>query len=190
MATPPVFSAGAVLTAAQMNAVGLWEVTPSGVTNGTLSGATVTVGSSVSSVTISGVWSSEFQNYRVVYQGIATSATNSLELTFGGSTGSTYNDGGFYVAVGGAALTTESQASRANIRIGIVSAGQSISGWFDVFAPNVNGSTWVNGGSMAASYYNWRQGVDTNTAQHTSFKLAATTGNMTGGTIRVYGYRN
>ena len=190
MATPPVFSAGAVLTAAQMNAVGLWEVTPSSATNGTLNGATVTVNSSVTSVTVNGVFSADYENYRVVYQGVSTSATNALELTFGGSTGSTYNDGGFYLAIGGAAITVESQASRANIRIGIVSASQSISGWFDIYAPNVSGQTWVNGGSMAASYYNWRQGVDTNTAAHTSFKLAAASGTMSGGKIRVYGYRD
>jgi hypothetical protein len=43
MATPPDFSSGAVLTAAQMNSVGLWLV------------KTQTVGTAVSSVAVTGV---------------------------------------------------------------------------------------------------------------------------------------
>ena len=50
MATPPTFSSGSVLTAAQMNAVGLWLV------------KTQTVGTAVSSVSVTDVFSSNYDN--------------------------------------------------------------------------------------------------------------------------------
>jgi hypothetical protein len=176
--TFPSFTTGEVLTAADMNAVGMWLV------------KTQTVGSAVTSVTVTSAFSSTYDNYRIVYDRVATSGTNSLNLTFGGSAGSTYNDAGYYIGIGTATITTETTLNRASIRIGIVETSSSISGWIDVFAPNISGRTWVNGGSMAPNFANWRQGVDTNTASHTAFTLTAAAGNMTGGTIRVYGYRN
>ena len=54
MATPPVFSAGAVLTAAQMNAVGLWEI------------KTQTIGTGVASFEVTGAFSSDYDNYKIV----------------------------------------------------------------------------------------------------------------------------
>jgi hypothetical protein len=177
----PSFSVGEVLTAADMNAVGLWLVKTQTIT---------TTAPLPTAVTVSDVFSSTYANYRIVYNGITTSGTNSLNLTLNGSTGSTYNDGGSYIAVGAAAVVVESAASRANIRVGIVEASQTLSGWFDIFGPNISGRTWVNGGSMTAGYFNWRQGVDTNSASHVSFTLTAAAGTLSGGTIRVYGYRN
>lgn len=177
MATPPDFSPGQVLTAAHMDAVGLWLV------------KTQTIGTSVASVTVSNVFSSTYANYRIVYENVATTGLNALNLTFNASTGSTYNDAGNFIVSGGG-QTIEATASRTSIRIGIVEASVSISGWFDCLAPNINGRTWVNGGSMGSLYFNWRQGVDTNTAQHTDFTLTPAAGTLTGGTIRVYGYRD
>ena len=65
MATPPTFSAGAVLTAAQMNKIGLWTTVPTSVANGTISGNAVTF-SGVSSVSLNGVFTSDFDAYRIV----------------------------------------------------------------------------------------------------------------------------
>jgi hypothetical protein len=138
--------------------------------------------------TVTSAFSSTYDNYRIVYNSIATTGLNALLLTFNGSTGSTYNDAGSFIVSGGG-QTIEANLARTNIRVGIVETSVSISGWFDCFAPNLNGRTWVNGGSMGSSYFNWRQGVDTNTAQHTAFTLTAAAGTMAAGTITVYGYR-
>lgn len=64
MATPPDFSAGAVLTAAQMNAIGMWRVA-----SGTLSTATTDFQS---------VFTSDFTNYRIVIDQISMNATGDL----------------------------------------------------------------------------------------------------------------
>lgn len=166
-------------------------VSSAGGTAATASNGVITVGTSNTSVTVTSAFGSGFDNYRVVYNGIETSATNALTLTLNGSTGSTYQDGGFYIGTGAAAITVESTVNRTSFRIGIVESGPvKIAGWFDVFGPNISGRTWVNGGSMTSGFFNWRQGTDTNTASHTGFSLIPVLGNLTGGTIRVYGYRN
>jgi len=60
MATPPVFSAGAVLTAAQMNAVGMWKISSQ-----TFSAA--------SAVTFDNVFTSDYRHYRIVVDAIHSS---------------------------------------------------------------------------------------------------------------------
>lgn len=76
MATPPDFSVGQVLTAAQMNAVGLWLIS-----SGTSSGTTA--------YNYDGVFTSDYENYRIVLSAIETSvADRALRLNFrvGGAT--------------------------------------------------------------------------------------------------------
>lgn len=61
------YTSGQVVTAADMNAVGLHLITPTSVTGGTLSGATVNIGTAVTSITVDGVFSSDFDNYRIMW---------------------------------------------------------------------------------------------------------------------------
>ena len=176
------FTTGEVLTAADTNTY---------LNNGGLVYVSATtVGSAVASVTVSSCFSSTYDNYRIVYNGVQTSGTNAITLKFNNSTGSTYNDAGYYIAVGTATIVAETLATNTQMRIGICETGSvTIGGWFDCLGPNISGRTWVNGGSMSPSYYNWRQGTDTNAASQTGFTLTPLSGTFTGGTITVYGYR-
>ena len=61
MATPPTFSSGAVLTAAQMNSVGLWLV----------AGGTVTSGSSFD---VNSCFTSDYDSYKIVLSNIRVAA--------------------------------------------------------------------------------------------------------------------
>ena len=74
MATPPVFTAGQVLTAAQMNKVGQWVVTPK------------TTFTAAASVGASGVFTSDFDDYLLVVRA-TTSSTGSggFQLTLAGT---------------------------------------------------------------------------------------------------------
>lgn len=65
MATPPVFTAGQVLTAAQMNKVGAWLVT-----NATFS--------AVSAVNVNNCFTSDFINYRVTWLIDASSTSQNV----------------------------------------------------------------------------------------------------------------
>ena len=148
-----------------------------------------TVGSGVTSVTVTGAFDSTYTDYKIVYDSIATTVANATNVKFNGSTGSTYNDGGWYVAVGTATLNPETTANTTAIRIGITEGVGTMSGSFDVFAPNLSGQTMVSGSCMSKSYVSSRFGTDYNTASHTAFTITALSGTMTGGTIYVYGYR-
>ena len=55
--TYPTFNSGDVLTAAEMNAVGLWLV------------KTQTIGTAVSSVTVTGAFSTDYDAYQIVVTG-------------------------------------------------------------------------------------------------------------------------
>ena len=81
MATPPVFVAGQVLTAAQMNQIGLWAV------------KTETAFTSATTVNIDNVFTSDFTNYRINIVATGSVATaGSLQLRVGGVNATTnYN---------------------------------------------------------------------------------------------------
>ena len=74
MATPPVFTAGQVLTAAQMNAIGQWVVTPK------------TTFTAASNVGASDVFTSDFDDYLLIIRA-TTSSTGSggFQLTLAGT---------------------------------------------------------------------------------------------------------
>ena len=55
--TYPTFTNGQVLPASDLNAIGLWLV------------KSQTVGTGVSSVTVSNAFSADFDNYRIIYSG-------------------------------------------------------------------------------------------------------------------------
>lgn len=94
MATPPVFTTGAVLTAAQMNGIGLW-----------LTGSVALAGQTTAS--ISNCFNSDFENYMLVWnvRGVAgTSASLSYQLALNGTpnaTAGSYIVGGRFVGFPG-----------------------------------------------------------------------------------------
>ena len=177
MATPPVFSAGAVLTAAQMNAVGLWLV------------KTQTVGSAVSSVTVSDVFSSDYDNYRVVLASIDGSVSDQISLlTFGSTTT------GYYGALSLVSLTAGTQTilTRSNAASNYLVASdvdKTTYASFDIYSPYLSERTGFAGTGFGYAYTSTFGGFVANTTSYTAFTITAGAGTMTGGTISVYGYR-
>ena len=179
MATPPDFTAGQVLTAAEMNAVGLWLV------------KTQTIGSAVTTVAVSNAFSADYTNYKILVSG-STGTSNvdmSLQLT-GSSTG--YS--GMYVAGSFAAstLTGFSDNNAASFtRAGAVLSGDSVNLNVDVVQPNLAKYTYVTGQVVQSSSAGTYTGVHKVATAYTGFTLLVTGGaNITGGTIHVYGYRD
>ena len=68
MATPPVFVSGAILTAAQLNAAGLWLTGTTTVTSGT-------------NCDVLGCFTSDFDSYRVVVSGLKTNTAGDVQIT-------------------------------------------------------------------------------------------------------------
>jgi hypothetical protein len=180
MATPPVFTAGQVLTAAQMNAVGLWHI------------SRTTVGSAVSSVTVSSAFSSDYDNYRILLHGIVPSTTAGLTIRFGAVvTG--YKFAGLLANYAGT-TSNIGTASGTALRLGNVDPTDLGGISADIYGPNLADKTNVtslasDGAGSTTGGVTMYAGVETGSTQHTDFSIQLNSGTMTGGTIDVYGYR-
>jgi len=171
----PVFANGDVLNASDMNAVGLWLV------------KTQTVGNGVANVTVNGAFSSSYDNYLISVSGITSTGTNSVYMSLGGRTGNTYANGGRYFSWGGADATATS-AGEAGFWLGV--GGTNYSAILQLFRPFNTGPCNMSFMSSSATYGNNGNGYNNTSVSSTAFTIYPSGGTLTGGTIRVYGYRN
>ena len=181
MATPPTFVTGAVLTAAQMNTIGMHLI------------KSQTVGTGVSSVAVTGAFSADYQNYRIIYSGgTASGAAQALNLRLGAAT-TNYFNGATYVIY---ATNTNGNVAYNNTQTSFVYAGTAdatMGNFLDVDVLNPFDSTRFTGfgGSfIVTDVAGHTGGVHKSNTSFTDFTLLAASGTLTGGTIRVYGYRN
>jgi hypothetical protein len=177
----PDFSPGEVLTAAAMDSIGLWLV------------KTQTVGTTVSSVAVTGAFSADYDYYKITYTDGVGSTTASMNLQMG-STATGYVWG---------------------IVIGRYDNAGSLSGgatndtvWKNVGFSDADGNLFeceltqpfqTKKTGFKAWHWDARFGGGTgfgaagghlrNTTSYTGFTLSVSSGTMTGGTIRVYGFR-
>lgn len=179
MATPPDFVAGNVLTAAQMNKIGLWLI------------KSETIGSAVASVTVTDAFSADFNNYKIVVSGGAASTPTTLRVTLG-STATNYYVGATGYTFAGAASTDN--AANANFAILGYGNGNTIFANFEVFQPFGAKYTILTGDFMvpdtSTGLYQRRGAMLANTTSYTDFTITNTSGTLTGGTIEIYGYRD
>lgn len=180
MATPPDFTAGQVLTAAQMNAVGLWLV------------KTQTIGSAVTTVTVSDAFSADYENYRLVISGGAASAATYFDIQFGATTTGYYSSTATATFAAGAFDSSFVSNGAAISRIGSSSAnGHHVVA--DIMNPFLAKTTSIQGALIqiaTAGRAGSTGGFVNNTTSYTAFTLTLSGGaNITGGTIFVYGYR-
>jgi hypothetical protein len=154
---------------------------------------TQTVGSGVASVTVTDAFSSEWDNYRIIYTGGVQSTSQGFRLNVGSATTQYYHWMTYGSYSGGSAAPQASgQNNVAQFSwIGGGDTNSSVSD-FELFAPNKPSYTWFRMLGFYAPYAfaGFNSGVLKDTTQHTAFTLTAEAGTMTGGTIRVYGYRN
>lgn len=150
-----------------------------------------TVGSAVSSVTVSNAFSSSYDNYLVLYQGGSSSATNDIRVTFG-ATATGYYSSGYYMNFSASTMNGQFINNGAYISAGRgTTAGNNLR--MDVFGPNLADETivFINSvGPVTTDVSQINQGFVNNTTQYTAFTLTPSTGTLTGGVIRVYGYQN
>lgn len=174
----PSFSVGDVLTAADMNAIGLWLV------------KTQTIGSAVSSVTVSSAFTDDFENYLITINGGVSSTTNTIQMTLG-STSTGYYYGGKARTYAGADVNTE--GSNAAYWYAAEGSTNSLTGYIYLSGPKLAKNTlfWSNIDTARTDGYHLTVGgYLANTTTYTAFTLTPNTGTLTGGIIRVYGYRN
>lgn len=189
-ATPDRLGVGAnntVLTADSSTATGLkWAAT------GLTLVKTQTIGSAVSSVTVTDAFSATYDNYLITVNGGSGSVNGSnAQLTLG-STTSGYYMAGYYIFYSSTALTGFTINNGANWSATYYSSNAH-SGHIQLQNPFLSKTTTFHStlitagtGEYTANYAGWLN----NTTSYTAFTLTANSGTMTGGTIRVYGYQN
>jgi hypothetical protein len=180
MATPPDFTSGQVLTAAQMNAVGMWLVKSDSV-----SGA---------NPTITDAFSSDFVAYKIVFSELICSNDTNFYLRMGTTAGSAY----YWAGINREWISTSIGGGQGNgvaqWATGIIGNGsRKTAGSVELQMPQLaqpttfscsGGDTRTNGAG-AYSY----SGFLNNTTQYTSFSLLLDGANtITSCNIRVYGY--
>ena len=180
----PVFTTGEVLTAANMNAVGLWLVKTQ-----TLSGT---------STQVENCFTSDFDSYRVVFSNLTTSTVDNLTIRL--VAGTTPNQ------------TANYYSSRIDVTLSGVVEGAASSG-ATYWVPHIVPNTVASGGSLdifnpklsVATTFS-ATGIDTRvggapyragggffngTNSFDGLWLSTLNGSYTmGGTVRIYGYRN
>jgi len=176
--TYPVFASGDVYTAQDANAVGLWLV------------KSQAVGTGVSSVTVTGAFSADYENYKVIYSGGVGSTTGDLRLTFNNGTANWYGAlvYGVFNANSSLGVGTNNAANYpfvGGFDTSYVSVNMDIQQPFSSSYATVVGGQYHGNTSMG--WFNARHAA---LASQTGFTLTASAGTITGGTIRVYGFRN
>lgn len=194
MATPPDFSSGAVLTAAQMDKIGLWAVTPASVSGSgvSLSGSKVTF-TGATSVSVNTCFTSSFTNYRLVGSTVGT-ASNIIQFRVrSGTTDRTNADYAWSRFVIAANNTTGSAGVYGDTYMVVGNYNSnSYSGFgVDIFNPNLAVMTSISGTSneMAAAmfYSQFLGGISTSNAAYDGFTLIFPSGTVTGSFV-LYGY--
>lgn len=152
--------------------------------------SSTTIGSAVSSVTVSNAFSSTYDNYLIILSGGVASGTTGVSMTLGATTTGYYR-AGFYNTYTSATVTGDVEANAASWGVVGLGTTNTLNASIQLFAPNLakntifhstsaysttTGRIWINGGYLA------------DTTQYTAFTLSAST--MTGGTIKVYGLKN
>jgi hypothetical protein len=172
----PDFSPGEVLTAAAMDSIGLWLV------------KTQTIGSGVATQEVTSCFSATYDDYLVTVSGGATSANTAL-LFRCGTQASGYRLSYLYT---GYTNSPSAVGTLSNAAIDYVGFGNTtgLNAIINVSSPFLSGPTMVaaDGGSIG-SFAGRVTGIEPSNTSFTGMTLLVGSGTMTGGTIRVYGYR-
>ena len=179
------YTAGEVLTAASLNAnLSFAASSPAG---GLTFISATTIGTTVSSVAVSSVFSSTYNSYFVDISN-STGNTGQIGLLLG-ATVTGYFGGGLSVNSSGtiSGRGDANATSFTNILNATDTDGFGLQ--IQIINPNLAKRTTIIASGSGNGHGNFFSGIVANTTQYTGFTLT-TTGTLTGGSIRVYGYSN
>jgi hypothetical protein len=179
------YTAGEVLTAASLNS----NLTAAG---GLQFIKSQTIGSGVSSVTVTGAFSSAYDNYKIIVSGGVASATNVLNMTLG-STAANYGRFQALYAYNTATFTGDNDNFTSTFMVAAGGSVNGLSGTIEVFQPFAAKATSLYASLqslVASAAFGVRTtfGALLDTTSYTAFTFTTNTGTITGGTISVYGY--
>jgi len=150
-----------------------------------------TIGSAVSSVTVSDAFSATYDNYMINVSGGVASTAQNVALQLGATTAGYYM-GGFRVAYGVGSVVGLATNNGSNFARAMTVSANSLNNIIYLFSPNLAKRTTMTsmvGVADTGDNAQWHAGFLDDATQYTAFTLSCG-GTLTGGTIRVYGFAN
>lgn len=171
------------------------SVSSSGGTGATLSAnGTVNVGTSNSTVSVVGAFSALYDNYEIVFTDISVSSQCNITFQFEDGAGSAISSGysvaGFYQLASGTLNGNWNVNGASYIECLPATTTSTSSGRIFLQAPYLAKYKRHQALGMSAAVSFCYFGLQQFATSYTRFRIGTSSGTMTGGTIRVYGYRN
>ena len=184
MTTPPTFVTGQVLTAAQMNTIGMHLIKSQSVSAG------------VSSVSVNDVFSADYDRYRIHFKlnGSSAGSYAHFRLRVAGAdlTGSNYYRMGTYAVFSGAWAAYNAGPTTSFQIVGQWGSSTASTCIMEIVDPYLTARTgWfaqTNDVGGGAGYF--QQGLADVTTSYTGFTCYPNGGTFNAGSIKVYGYRD
>jgi hypothetical protein len=145
-----------------------------------------TIGPAVSTVTVTDAFSATYENYKIVVSGGTASTNGVLNLKIG--SGSTHFNSMLYASYGTATPLALVGGNLASFPYSGAALTTGIDACIEVRSPFLAKWTMVMNGWSYVNESGTVNGVNKDTNSYTDFSLITSAGNMTGGTIYVYGY--
>lgn len=173
------FTTGEVLTASDTNTylanAGLVYVT------------SATIGTAVSSVTVSNCFSATYDHYKIIVYNGSSAFTSNLAFQLSGITGAVYNQLGYYQNWGASGIT-----AFASVATTVIASESNPTGYvvdMEIKNPFLSIRKFGMTQSQSVSVQYSMPFYINSTTSATGFTLTPGLGTLTGGTITVYGYR-
>lgn len=148
-----------------------------------------TIGTAVTSVTVTDAFSSTYDNYLITISGGVCSTNVEISLRMG-TVSSNYSWGIVYTTYATATASALRATSASSVQYVGRGTTSTLTMSCEVRGPNLAKPTYVTTNYVAEDAVGVCNGIHTDSTQHTSFTIFPQLGTITGGTIRVYGYRN
>jgi hypothetical protein len=153
--------------------------------------STTTIGTAVSSVTVTDAFSADYDNYKIILSD-GVGVTQDLKLTLG-ATVSNYFFVRAFINVSTSATTFQGVSNTSSWANAGAGSGNALSLTAEIISPFLATRTICNSQvtqTTGLTTFGWFNGFLADTTSYTDFTITPSTGTMTGGTIRVYGYQN
>ena len=181
------------------SAFGLQQIVPTSIARGASGSASVNAGGAVTftgteSISLNGVFSSAFDNYRFQLQVSAISSFPLLNVRFRDGSGDVSSALYSYRVENGSSLGGAAGVTGARTQtLGLITGdtlGEAFAGSYDVVNPNLALKTMMIGaGTVQVGNHMPSTNAFNATTQLSGFSILSSEGTITG-TIRIYGYRN
>jgi len=165
-----------------------------GVAPGLVLISTTTIGTAVTSVVLTNVFSATYDNYRIVLSGGTASATSDGSFILGATTSGYYTGFSYQAIGGGGSFTSTGVTNGASSSTNFAYSSNGINGMIDLYQPFLTSRTnfFFTAQTMATAGNRWQGGGFQDSATSFTGITFSTQGGhtLTGGTIKVYGLAN